>query len=126
VERSNLDNQKSLGTDASTASVAAEGEDQLRESVGGCSGSACVFRYRGGEPSWKGRAEQEFLRGEAADEERWRCEVPSKETSDGSKRSRSRGAFSRRAEVWSGAIKPGAIPGFVEGPLSARPVANRI
>ena len=60
----------------------------MRETVDARTESACVVRY--------GERERIPVKGEATDEERWRCEVPSKETSDGSKRSRSMEAFSRR------------------------------
>lgn len=45
MERSNLDNQKSLGTDASTASVATGEEVRMRETVAGQIKGACVLRY---------------------------------------------------------------------------------
>jgi hypothetical protein len=56
----------------------------MRETVDARTESACVVRY--------GERERIPVKGEATDEERWRCEVPSKETSDGSKRSRSMGS----------------------------------
>jgi hypothetical protein len=97
----------------------------MRETVAAGAGSACVDGYKGalkralelpveepvgGDPRARDPRGGEDLEGRQRMSKRWRCEVPSKEQSDGSRRYKQRRCVLTTRGCWRGEALKAATP----------------